>query len=92
MLGKEGMSQNDSPLAAFDYPEPPSPIWRCLCRRGRRDRQRGVQQVANRPNMLGDTECHCWRILMLHIRRQSLMNAAEIVVCRIQAHDMLTSA
>jgi hypothetical protein len=29
---------------------------------------------------------HCWRGLMAHIRRQSLMDAAEIVVRNIQAH------
>ena len=37
--------------------------------------------------MIGEAECHSWRGLFPHIRRQSLMDAAEIVVRDEQAHS-----
>jgi len=50
---------------ALDYPELPSTIRRRLSWRGWRDRKSGVDQFANRPNVVCDPERHCR--LMLRI-------------------------
>ncbi len=57
----------------FDYPERLAALRWCR----RRDRGRGLEgrldQLGNRPNMIGDPERHRWR------HPQRFMRAAEIV-------------
>jgi hypothetical protein len=36
--------------------------------------------------MIREAKRHCWRVLIAHIRRQGLMDAAKIIVRHIQAH------
>jgi hypothetical protein len=78
---------SDSSLPSIDYPEPP-PTLGCRFRRlARRNRKRGVQQLANRPNVIRDPERRRWRVLMPHIWRQRFVDAAEIVVRDLKAQS-----
>jgi hypothetical protein len=78
MPSNEGMGA-PSLAPAFNYPEPTSPIWCRLGRRGRRNRERRVDQVANRPRAICDAECYGRR------RVQRFMHAAPVVMGDVKA-------
>jgi hypothetical protein len=66
------------------HPETPAPLWGRLCRIGRRNRQRGVDQLPERPRPIRQPENHSWRLLVFGVRAEALMNAAQIVVGNVQ--------
>ncbi len=68
-------------FSAIDYPEPPPPIWCCLCWVRRSDCESCVQQFANRPSVIGEAQRLSRRAA------DRLVPAAEIVMGDVERHS-----
>ena len=78
MLPGSVFLDTDSPiynlrLSTFDYPEGPPPIWRGWCWQRRHRTQCGIDQFTDRPDVIGNPECHRWRT------PQTLVHTTKIV-------------
>lgn len=67
-------------LAPLDYRPSLPPIRRGRLRCDRLGGERGIEQVANRPNAVRNAKRHGWRAA------EALMHAAEIVVHDVERH------